>query len=159
MKRILVLMMVIGLIFGSIATADARKKKKKVPPAPVRVERVVEVIYDAPAIGAGALGAGACLGATNSCGVVPIGPDDLYMKLEVTDASGTTVQVSLGQDTDEAAPGTEVDLGTVCGASTEAVAIQAAGVPITTFPWAIGGPDCAGVGTTGTMKFTFSNMP
>jgi hypothetical protein len=90
---------------------------------------------------------------------VPIGADDKYMKVEVTDSSGTTVQIDLGQDTDEAAPGTEVDLGTVCGATTEPVAIQAPGVPITTFPWAIGGADCQGVGTTGTIKFTFSNLP
>lgn len=158
MKRILILMMVFGLVLGSIATAEAGKKKKK-PGAPARIERVVEVTYDAPAFGLGALGAGACFNATNSCGLVPTGPDDLFMKVEVTDASGTTTQVDIGQDTDEAALGTEVDLGTVCGATTEPIAIQAVGSPITTFPWAIGGPDCPGVGTTGTIKFTFSNMP
>lgn len=154
MKRSLILLLAIGLLLGSIATAEAGRKKK-----PKRVERVVEVTYGAPAIGVGALGVGACLGATNSCGLVPTGPDDLFMKVEVTDASGTTTQIDLGQDTDEAALGTETDLGTVCGASTEPIAVQAVGSPITTFPWAVGGPDCPGVGTTGTIKFTFSNMP
>jgi hypothetical protein len=154
MKRTLILLLVLGLAFGSIAVAEAKKKKKV-----KRVERVVEVTYDAPAIGIGAASTGACLAATNSCGLVAIGPDDKFMKVEITDQSGTTTQVSLGQDTDEATPGTEVDLGTICGASTDPIAIEAAGVPITTFPWAIGGPDCAAVGTTGTIKFTFSNLP
>jgi hypothetical protein len=153
MKRFLVPLLIVGLAAGTVATAEAKKK------APKRIERVVEVVYDAPAIGVGQVGAGACLGATNSCGLVAIGADDRYMKVEVTDSSGTTVQIDLGQDTDEAATGTEVDLGTVCGASTEAIPIQAAGVPITTFPWAVGGAACPGVGTTGTIKFTFSNLP
>lgn len=156
LKRILVLTMILSLVFGSIATADAGKKKKR---EPKRVVRVVEVTYDGPAIGVGAAGAGVCLGALNSCGLVPIGDDDKFLEVEVTDTSGTTVQLSLGQDTDEGAVGTEVDLGAICGASTESIAIQAPGVPITTFPWAIGGPDCLGVATTGTITFRFSNLP
>lgn len=50
MKRILILTMVLGLVLGSIASAEAKKKKKK-PAAPVRIERVVEYAYDAPGIG------------------------------------------------------------------------------------------------------------
>lgn len=157
MRRIVALTMILGLILGAVATAEAGKKRK--PKRTTRVMREVEVTYDGPAVGVGAAGVGACFVALNSCGNVAIGPDDRFMEVEVTDASGTAVQLDLGQDTDEATVGTEVDLGTICGASNEPIAIQAPGVPITTFPWAFGSPDCPGVATTGTIKFTFSNLP
>lgn len=155
MKRIVIISVLLGLILGAVSTAEAGKKRKK----PKKITRTVEVTYDGPAIGVGAVGIGACLVALNSCGEVPTGPDDLYMMVEVTDQSGTDVSVDLGQDTDPNALGTETDLGSICGKSETPIAIQAPGVPITTFPWAIGGPSCPGVGTTGTIKFTFSNLP
>jgi hypothetical protein len=45
MKRSIVLFLVLGMIFGSIASAEAAKKKK-----PKKVSRTVEGSYDAPAL-------------------------------------------------------------------------------------------------------------
>lgn len=162
MKRILVLMMVIGLIFGSIATAEAgkNKKKKKVPPAPVRVERVAEAIYDAPAFGSASTG-GVCAAATNSCAAIPTGADDLFVKVEVKDTTGTPVAFTLGQDTDPATLGTETRYGIFCGTTGDTpIPIEAVGVELLSFVWAFGDIVCpGGVATTGTVVATFSNMP
>lgn len=155
MKRILVLMMVIGLIFGSIATADAKKKKK----APKKVERVVESKYEAPAIGAPS-GVGVCFRPTNSCGDIATGGEESWVKLEVIDATGTATAFTLGQDTDPDTPGTETTFGDFCGTTgDETIQIQP-GLPLVVFPWAFGDVVCPGAfGTQGTIKATLSNLP
>ncbi|MGH2757407.1 MAG: hypothetical protein ACRDI3_06430 [Actinomycetota bacterium] len=157
MKRtLIVVVLVMGLVAAGLTVAEAKKKKKR---KPVRIERVVEVEYQAPALGVGAAGTGVCLVPTNSCGNVATGSDDLFLKVEVIDAAGQAVQLDIGQDTDPEALGTETTIGTVCGSTEEALSIPAPGASITTFPWAIGGPDCPGVATSGTIMFTLSNMP
>src|SRR5688572_22771008 len=97
MKRILVLMMVMGLVLGSIATAEAGKKKKK-PAAPVRVERVVEISYDHPSVGAVVLGRGGGypVGFPESQ-EIPTSSEETYFKIEVTDQSGQAVAGYIGQ--------------------------------------------------------------
>ena len=161
-KRALAVALMIGLLVGSLAIpAEAGKKKKKKKPAPVvRVERTVESVYQAPAIGSPATG-GACPNATNSCAELATGADDQYVKITVTDATGTPVAFSLAQDTDEATLGSEVDMGVFCGTTGDApIKVQAPGVPVLSFVWAFGDVTCpGGVATTGTVTGTFSNLP
>ena len=153
MKRALVLMMILGLIVGSIATAEAGKKKK-------RVERVAESVYDAPAIGTATAG-GVCPHATNSCALIATGAQDRFVRVDVEDATGTPVAFSLGQDTDPDALGTEVIYGDFCGTTgDEPIALEAPGLEILTFVWAWGDVACpTGIATTGTVIATFSNLP
>ena len=159
MKKILSVLLMVGLVVGSLAMpaeAGKKKKKKKV----VRVERTVEAVYQAPAIGSPATG-GACPNATNSCAEIATGPEDKFVKVTVTDATGTPVAFSLAQDTDEATLGSEVDMGVFCGTTGDTpVAVQAPGVSLLSFVWLFGEVTCpGGVATTGTVSATFSNLP
>jgi hypothetical protein len=159
MKKVLSVLLMVGLVVGSLAMpaeAGKKKKKKKV----VRVERTVESVYQAPAIGSPSAG-GACPNATNSCAEIATGAEDKYVKVSVEDATGTAVAFSLAQDTDEATLGSEVDMGVFCGTTgDETIAVQAPGVPLLSFVWAFGDIICpGGVATTGTVSATFSNLP
>ena len=158
MKRSVVLLLVIGLLAGALTVpAEAAKKKKKKKKAQ-RVERVVEVDYQAPAIGISPPGTGVCLRPTNSCGDIVIGAGELYAKVEITDATGTPVAFSLGQDTDPDTVGTEHDLGQFCGTTGDDPVALEPGFAIVVFPWALG-PACGAVATQGTVKATLSNLP
>src|SRR5687767_6388054 len=99
MKRIVILMMVLGLIFGSMATAEAGKKKKK-PAEPVRVERVVEFTYQCPC--AGLFQLGGLTGGDPNLGGGPftIGAGEIFLTAEATDATGQAVPVDINQDLD-----------------------------------------------------------
>lgn len=156
MKKTIVAALAISLVAGALAMpATAKKKKKK----PARVERVVETTYDLAALGIGdPVGAGVCLGATNSCGRAPTGPDEKYVKVEIADATGLPTSFTLGQDTDPAALGTEHQLGEFCGTTGDAPIEIIPGAEILVFPWTAG-PACAALGTTGTVTFTLSNLP
>ena len=163
MKRALAVALMIGLLVGSLAIpaeAGKKKKKKKAPAPVVRVERTVESVYQAPAIGTPSSG-GACLRPTNSCADLATGGDDQYVKITVTDATGTPVAFSLAQDTDEATVGSEVDMGDFCGTTGDTpIKVQAPGVPVLSFVWAFGDVTCpGGVATTGTVTGVFSNLP
>src|SRR5687768_10951949 len=78
MRKTLVLMVVIGLIAAAFtaAPAQAGKKKKKAPKP-----RVVESIYDAPAIGHPDVVVG-CSGSTGCASFAP-GPGERYVRFEV----------------------------------------------------------------------------
>lgn len=160
-KRILILMMVVGLVFGSIATADA-KKKKKVPTAPVRIERVVEIPYDHPSVGAVVLGRGGGypVGFPEAM-EIPVSSEETYFKIEVTDQSGQKVAGYIGQG-DVDGNGLNDDLyGDFCGAHPEALPLAAPGMPIVGV-YAYSGTCADGtpsVMTTGVIKITLSNMP
>lgn len=157
MKKILVLLMVVGLVVGSIATAEAGKKKKK--KKPVRTERVAESAYEAPAIGAPS-GVGVCFRPTNSCGDIATGGDELWVKIDIDDASGTATAFTLGQDTDPDTPGTETTFGDFCGTTGDDLIQIEPGLPLIVFPWAFGDVVCPGAfGTQGTIKATLSNLP
>jgi hypothetical protein len=150
MKRFLILALVIGLVFGSIATADAGKKKKK---KSKRIERVVEARYEAPAaIGVGGVGGG-CVG----CPALPNGANETWMKVEVTDDVLPIAGVELSPG-DADGDGFQDSGWFVCGES-EWIAIPE-GVAMQSFPWAVAGPSCPGGGaTSGTIKITYSNAP
>lgn len=157
MKKSVILVLVLGLIAGSFAAPAMAKKKKKKKPA--RVERVVETAYELGALGVGEpLGTGACLAATNSCGRAATGPDEKFVTVEITDATGLPVSFSLGQDTDPAELGTEHDLGEFCGTTGDEPIEIVPGAEILVFPWTVG-PACASVATSGTVAFTISNLP
>lgn len=155
MKRSLVLMMIVGMIFGSIATAEAAKKKK-----PKKVERTVEVAYQTPSPGISGL-LGACMAVLGvdgtACIDVPIGGDEAFVSVSVTDATGRPTNFDLAQDSDAGRPGFEI-FASGCGETTEPIAVTP-GLAVRVSVTAIGGPDCPGVATTGTISATFSNLP
>ena len=148
MKKALALTMILGLIFGSIATAEAGKKK-----APKKVTREAQSVYDAPAIGSGA---GICPAATNSCGSIPTGANENFVHIKIEDAAGMAVYASVGQDLD--GDNFADNSVNICGESEEPLQITP-GVELMVFPWAVGGPSCPGIATTGTVTATLSNLP
>lgn len=108
MKRFLILLMVLGLIAGSVATAEAKGRKR-----PTRVERTVEGRYGpypAPVTGCNeALGSFACL-------VVEARPTEAFFTAKVTDAHGQPVFVEVRNDYGL--------IAIFCGETTEPIAIN-----------------------------------
>ena len=147
MKRILIPVLVMSLAFGAVTTAEAAKKKQK------RIERVAEVRYEFPAgVGMGGVG-GACVG----CPSAPNGPKETWMKVEIIDDVLPIGGVDISPcDCDGDGfwdPG-----WFVCGESDWFPVEPGSGMQ--TFPWIVSGPECPGGGaTSGTIKFTYSNMP
>lgn len=145
MKRSLILMMVIGLIFGAIATADAGKKKKKAPKP-----YTMTGTYDQPAIGTAGIGV-----ATGGLSFTSSATNTL-MSIEIVDGASPTPYGDFSWDTDGDGVG---DTGvTVCG--TEANDLQVPpSTTINVFMWALPSPFCAGFSTSGTVSATFSATP
>lgn len=152
MRRSLVLLMVIGLIAGSVATAEAGKRKKK----PVKVSREAESIYDTPAIGHPDVVVG-CSGSAG-CAVFALGANENFITLEAVDSTGLPVYGSASQDLDGDGLGDEGF--SFCGKTTEPMPITP-GVELNIFISAAGGinPPCPGAATTGTVKAVISNLP
>jgi len=152
LKRILILMLVMGLIFGSIATADAKKKKKKKRPAP-RIERTVEFEYQCPCVGLFQLGSATGGDPNLGGGPISVGADDLYLTAEAVDATGGAVPVDINQDD---GTGANASTGSFCTTTEEPIALVP-GMEIRVF---IGDPTiCPGAAVSGTITFTLSNMP
>ena len=155
MKRSLVMFMVIGLIFGSIATAEAGKKRK-----PKKVERTVELAYQTPSPGMSGV-FGACMAVLGvdgtACIDVPISGSEAFVSVSVTDATGQPTNFDLAQDSDSAQPGFEI-FASGCGETSEAIPVTP-GLPVRVSVSALGGPDCPGAATTGSVSATFSNLP
>ena len=155
MKKLLVLMMVFGLILGSIATAEAGKKKKKAPPPePVKIERTVEFEYVCPCFGLYQLGS--LTGGTNlGGGPFAIQAGEVYLTGVTDDMSGQPVGVDINQDLD--GDGGNNSVGEFCGETTEPISLTE-GLEIRVF---VGFPTiCAGTPPVGgTITFTLSNMP
>jgi hypothetical protein len=155
-KRFLVLILALGLVFGSLATAEAGKKKKV-----KKVSRTVELAYAAPGFGFATAGAG-CSPALGSCGEVPTSAEEKYIKVTLTDASGTPTAFQLSQDTEpgDATNTIETTIGTFCGTTGDEPIEILPGYEITIFPWVWGDAVCpTGFGTTGTMSVELSNLP
>lgn len=155
MKRTLVLLMVVGLIAGSIGAAEAGKKKKKKKPAgPVKVERTYEFTYMCPCVGLFQLGG---LHESNvGGGPITIGAEEAYLTATATDTTGQVVPVDINQDTN--GDGANDAVGSFCGETAAPMPISPGlevrvfvGLPITCPSPAV----LAG----GTITFTFSNLP
>lgn len=113
MKRWSIVAIGVLLIAGSMAQPAMANKKKK-PPAPKKVERQATSDYQAPAIGFPEA-TWVCFRPTNSCGDIPIGGEEYYVKIEIADGSGTATAFALGQDTDPSTVGTDTDYGNSAG--------------------------------------------
>src|SRR5688500_10633772 len=150
MKRSLILILALGLVFGSIATAEAGKKKPK------RVEREVPGSYTST----GVVAVGLCsqTDGTN-CMEIPTAANESYLTAKITDAHGLAVPVAVKADQDGDGS-TEVLYGTFCGETTEPIQIDPGAAVVF---WIGISSDTAALacppGTTGTVDVTFSNLP
>lgn len=156
MKRILVAVLILGLVFGAVTTAEAKKKKKK---KSKKIERTVEGGYAAPTL----VIAGSC-SETGAIGCVSIASgrrETFITAAKVTDAHGQPVVVSVSANTDGNV-GDDVSFGTFCGELTEPITV---GPGVELHFWVGGITDivsarCApGLATSGTISVTLSNVP
>jgi hypothetical protein len=166
MKRILVLLMVTGLVFGAVAGAEAKKKKKPVPVTPTRIEKVVEYAYSGGSAGIAspAASGGVCLTDPTlpfACiTIIPPGVEYTFVKIEVKDTTGLPAGGFISQQ-DSDGDGLNDGYGEFCGAQKEAVALELPGAPlgISLYPGFCSDASSPSVVTTGTIVATFSNMP
>ncbi len=148
MKRSLILLLALGLIAGSVASAEAKKR-------PRRVERTVEGSYGPlPAL----LETARCDDASgaSACVVVETRPTETFLTAKVTDAHGQPVYVEVDGD--------GIDGPTrFCGETRRPIRFE----PGTTlhfrfepipYPWSTWGIDCWTV-STGSITVTLSNLP
>lgn len=150
MKRSVILFMILGLILGSVATAESKKK-------PHKVTRTVEGTYDSPAI----FLYGSCAESDGiGCVSFTSGPNERFVTAEVVDAHGLPVFVLVRDEyMSDPIEGAET-YGTFCGKTTEPIAVP----PGKNLQFWVGAPfaiyGCQpGAGTTGTVTATFSNLP
>ena len=155
MKRFLILFLILGLFAGSVATAEAKRKKA------ARVERTVEEKYGA--LPEAATGCNADRGSL-ACIVVDARSTEAFFTAKVTDAHGQPVFVQV-----VAVGGGRV--GTFCGETTRPVSFQAGSqlefliepMPYFFSNWGTGwlGPlDCPyRIHTSGAISVTLSNLP
>ena len=150
MRKTLSLLIMSSLLAGSVAAlpADAAKKKKKPK------KRSVTATYDSPAIGAREA-TGICTGSNGCVSFVPA-TTERSVVLDIKDALGTPVSITVGQDSDTSNATVEV-VARTCGGKTEPIAIEP-GYTVQVWLWVAPGvtPPCPGVGSTGTVKATFS---
>lgn len=99
MKKVITVVLTIGLLAGALAVpAEAGKKKKKKAPAPVvRVERTVDFEYVCPCPGFYQFGE--ATGTNFGGGPIALGGEDRYVTITAEDQSGQAVLVSINQDT------------------------------------------------------------
>ncbi|HWL66155.1 MAG TPA: hypothetical protein VNP73_09300 [Actinomycetota bacterium] len=164
MKKTLAVALMIGLIAASFAVpAEAGKKKKKKAPAPApvaRVERVVELTYEHPSLAVAPVG-GFPTNFPEGGTEIPLGPDDLFIKVEVTDASGQKVSGFIGQGDIDGNGVNDDGYGQFCGAHPAPIQVAAPGQTIIGIYLANGVCEDAtpSIMTTGSIKVTLSNMP
>ena len=165
MKRFLVMSMILGLVVGSVATAEAGKKKKKTA-APVRIEKVVETPYTGGNIGVAtpAASGGGCLNneppAFGCINIIPPGVEFTYVKIEVKDATGLNAGGFVSQ-ADHDGDGLADGYGGFCGAHPEAIPMEIPGalLGVSLYPGVCEDASGPSFVTTGTIIATFSNMP
>lgn len=147
-RKVLVIGLAASLVFGSLASAEAGKKKKK----PKKVERVEEQNYVAPARFYWAP-TGDNIGGVK----FPTGPTDNFVSIEIEDDFGQPVSASAGQDPE--GDGT-VTTTPFCTATEEPLPIEP-GLEVTVFVYAgpCTTPPGPAVATQGTVIGTFSNLP
>lgn len=149
MRRALTILLLFGLLAGTMAVpAEAGKRKKKSKKATVRT---FEVRYESPAIGIGGIGGG-CSG----CPDIPVGPKETFAVFVIEDDFSPSGYIDLAYDSD--GDGIQ-DLGnSVCGSTEEPIPVDP-GVTYTAWPWLVGA-DCPGSSSfSGTIKAMFSSDP
>ena len=150
-KRLLTLVLVLGLITGAVATAEAKKKPK-------RTSRTVEGSYDSPVLGIYAR----CGEPGVGCTSFSAGSNERFVTAKVQDAHSLPVYVLVRSAASGAfGEGTET-FGEFCGETTEPIAIPPGGK----LEFMVGAAasvylySCEpGVATSGTITATFSNLP
>jgi hypothetical protein len=151
MRKSAVLLLVMGLVFGSLVGAAEAKKKPK--------QRVIEYHYQVPSPAVSGV-AGFCLagnGVDTGCNEFATSVTERYVSVKVTDASGQPTNWYLAQDTDSANTGLEI-FASGCGETAAPVPITP-GLALRVQVAAVGGPDCPGVATTGDVTVTLSAKP
>jgi hypothetical protein len=153
MKKSMVALLVLGLVFGSlVGTADAKKKKKT---------RTVEYSYTAPSPGVSGV-VGLCLTVIGvdgtACSDIATSTREAYIKVTVTDATGQPTNFDLAQDTDPATPAVEI-FASGCGTTGESAIPITPGLPVRVSVSTVGGPDCPGIATSGTVQAVLSSAP
>ena len=147
MKRSLVLLLVLGLFVGSIASAEAKKK------APKKKSRVAEAAYVAPAYFSWNPTGDAAIGGVE----FPTSPGEKFVSIEIKDNLGMPVSGSVGQDPEGDG---QVATTPFCGKTDEPLPIQG-GLAVTVFVF-VGpctSPPGPAMATQGTVVGTFSNLP
>ena len=149
MKRFLIMFMVIGLIAASVTTAGASKRPK-------RVERTVEVSYDAPFVPM--TWCGDWIGLTAGCLDVQARKTEAFFTAKATDVHGLPVAVAVYSSDG-------YDYGVFCGETSISKGFE----PGSRLTFVVGphwpvvptDPRCpmANAATTGTISVTFSNRP
>lgn len=149
MKKILVMLLLAGLVIGSMTAADAAKRKKK------RITRKAQGTYSAPATAAGNCTQTDGIG----CMTIPSGAGEKFLTAEVTDAHGQPVAVQVAADLDGDIS-TETVYGTFCGKTDKPIQID----PGAEIVFWVGRADiiattqCVpGMATQGTLDVVFSN--
>lgn len=151
MKRSLIVFMAAGLIAGSVATAEAKKK-------PQRTTRTVQASYDSPVLGIYARCGEPGVGCTSFSG----GPNERFITAKVEDAHGLPVYVLIRSAASGAFGEGTKTYGEFCGETTEPIEVPPGGK----FEFMVGSAASVylagcepGVATTGTITATFSNLP
>jgi hypothetical protein len=152
MRRTVLVALVISLIAGPLlAPAEARKRR--------RIVQRARAAYETPALGHSDALIG-CLLVADGLGCVNFIPRAgmRYLKLQIKDQSGTATYAAVSQDLDGDGVG-DVDYPNVCGKTAKPIKIRP-GYAVTVFINAGPGadPPCPGVGTSGTVRATFSNL-
>lgn len=152
MKRLLIVVMIIGLVVGSVATAEAKKAERN------RIERTVEGDYQAPFV-AQVTGCDLSDAAQFGCLMVESRPGEEFLTATVTDALGQPVYFEVSWDFDG-----ESGVGPFCGETPRPIRFRRGaevwvrvGVSWPLPPLV----DCPlnRLSTTGTISMTLSNLP
>lgn len=157
MKRFSICFIALGLIAGSVATAQAKK-------SPQRVERSVEGAYDTQFVPFGGLVTHTCDQQTTvGCVIIETRPKEAFFTAKVEDAHGQPVLVTVTDMTADFGP--TRTYGTFCGETEEPIAFDRGETlrfsigywdPWLPTNWASCPP---GFGTAGTVSVTLSNLP
>ena len=164
MRKAFAVAVAVGLLVGSLAMpAEAgKKKKKKAPPAPVKVERTVEANYISPATAVGLCTQTDGVG----CMEIATGPEESYLTANVVDSHGQPVLISIQADTDGDNI-SDTTYGTFCGETKEPIKFDPG---VSLIFWVSPGnasgmqarveQGCLpGQGFQGDLSITFSNLP
>ena len=157
MKRFLIGFTVLGLIVGTVVTAEAKKPQK-------RVERTVEGSYETQFVPYGGWVTDTCAAeATVGCMAIETRSNEAFFTAKVEDAHGQPVLVTV---TDVGTPqfGPSRTYGTFCSETEEPIAFdRGEDLRFSAGYWDPGLPSWAscspGFGTTGTISVTLSNLP